>query len=234
MNLPGWFFSSFFVNISLQVAERALYFWNNEYFCNLVTDNVETILPIMFAPLYENSKGHWNRWVLYISREVLQNRRNIYLLTLPYRTIHSMVYNAMKLFMEINPQLFDDCSHDYTELQSTAEAREKNRQSKWDRLQQLAQSRKSITTGPGAGTGTGTGPSSLPPSTVAASTSSSPPPPPPEGRPTSSRNTEDMDTVTHDSQQRLNALKLQDESNASKERRLRERDGQNLNSVSAS
>jgi hypothetical protein len=24
---------------------------------------VETILPIMFAPLYENSKGHWNRYV---------------------------------------------------------------------------------------------------------------------------------------------------------------------------
>lgn len=46
-----------------QVAERALYFWNNEYFCNLVTDNVQTILPIMFAPLYENSKGHWNRSV---------------------------------------------------------------------------------------------------------------------------------------------------------------------------
>lgn len=45
-----------------QVAERALYFWNNEYFCNLVSDNVDVILPIMFAPLYENSKGHWNRY----------------------------------------------------------------------------------------------------------------------------------------------------------------------------
>lgn len=49
------------VLICIQVAERALYFWNNEYFCNLVSDNVEIILPIMFAPLYENSKGHWNR-----------------------------------------------------------------------------------------------------------------------------------------------------------------------------
>ena len=46
-----------------QVAERALYFWNNEYFCNLVSDNVDVILPIMFAPLYENSKGHWNKYV---------------------------------------------------------------------------------------------------------------------------------------------------------------------------
>lgn len=47
---------------NMKVAERALYFWNNEYFCNLVSDNVEVILPIMFAPLYENSKGHWNRY----------------------------------------------------------------------------------------------------------------------------------------------------------------------------
>ncbi|KAI1266704.1 phosphatase 2A regulatory B subunit-domain-containing protein [Xylariaceae sp. FL1019] len=90
-----------------QVAERALYFWNNEYFCNLVSDNVEIILPIMFAPLYENSKGHWNR------------------------TIHGMVYNAMKLFMEINPQLFDDCSHDYNEQQNNAPARQALRDRKW-------------------------------------------------------------------------------------------------------
>ncbi|KAH8805963.1 protein phosphatase 2A regulatory B subunit [Xylogone sp. PMI_703] len=97
-----------------QVAERALYFWNNEYFCNLVSDNVEIILPIMFAPLYENSKGHWNR------------------------TIHGMVYNAMKLFMEINPQLFDDCSHEYTEQQNNAEAREQARAAKWKALTEQA------------------------------------------------------------------------------------------------
>lgn len=137
-----------------QVAERALYFWNNEYFCNLVSDNVETILPIMFAPLYENSKGHWNR------------------------TIHGMVYNAMKLFMEINPQLFDDCSHDYTELQNSAESREQTRQSKWDRLTEQANKMKS---------GLGTAP--MKPINVKHET----------------------DTMTHDSQQRLDALKLHDE-----------------------
>ncbi|KAJ2901680.1 putative serine threonine protein phosphatase 2a protein [Zalerion maritima] len=103
-----------------QVAERALYFWNNEYFCNLVSDNVEIILPIMFAPLYENSKGHWNR------------------------TIHGMVYNAMKLFMEINPQLFDDCSHEYTEQQNSAAAREAMRERKWASLTEQAARRKSL------------------------------------------------------------------------------------------
>jgi serine/threonine-protein phosphatase 2A regulatory subunit B' len=58
------------------------------------------------------------------------------------RTIHGMVYNAMKLFMEVNPQLFDECSHEYTEQQNNAEAVKQNRQAKWDRLSQLAESMK--------------------------------------------------------------------------------------------
>lgn len=50
-----------------------------------------------------------------------------------------MVYNAMKLFMEINPQLFDDCSHEYTEQQNSAEAREQTRENKWKALEEQAQ-----------------------------------------------------------------------------------------------
>lgn len=53
-----------------------------------------------------------------------------------------MVYNAMKLFMEVNPQLFDECSHNYTEDQNNADAIKATRQAKWDRLTQLAESMK--------------------------------------------------------------------------------------------
>lgn len=63
-------------------------------------------------------------------------------LTSVYSTIHGMVYNAMKLFMEINPQLFDDCSHDYNELQNNADQRESARKAKWDKLQQQADKMK--------------------------------------------------------------------------------------------
>ncbi len=49
-----------------------------------------------------------------------------------------MVYNAMKLFMEINPQLFDDCSHEYTEHQNSAEARKEARDAKWKSLAEAA------------------------------------------------------------------------------------------------
>lgn len=53
-----------------------------------------------------------------------------------------MVYNAMKLFMEVNPQLFDECSHEYTESQSTAPARQQARNAKWEQLSQQAKARQ--------------------------------------------------------------------------------------------
>lgn len=44
----------------------------------------------------------------------------------------------MKLFMEVNPQLFDDCSHQYAEHQSGEAQRQKEREARWDRIAQLA------------------------------------------------------------------------------------------------
>lgn len=44
-----------------QVAERALYYWNNEYIVALMADNLSVILPIIFPALYMNSRQHWNR-----------------------------------------------------------------------------------------------------------------------------------------------------------------------------
>ncbi|TLD35708.1 protein phosphatase 2A regulatory B subunit [Venturia nashicola] len=147
-----------------QVAERALYFWNNEYFCNLVSDNVEVILPIMFAPLYENSKGHWNR------------------------TIHGMVYNAMKLFMEVNPQLFDDCSHDYAEQQNHASEKLASRQARWDKLSELASAKQNGRVQPPLPTTTGQGSKVVLPVKL-----------------------EEGESLSQESQRRLEGLKLQDD-----------------------
>lgn len=44
-----------------QVAESALYYWNNEYIMSLISDNAARVLPIMFPALYRNSKSHWNK-----------------------------------------------------------------------------------------------------------------------------------------------------------------------------
>ena len=47
-----------------QVAERALYFWNNEYIMSLIEENSNVILPIMFPALYRISKVRRNLWML--------------------------------------------------------------------------------------------------------------------------------------------------------------------------
>ena len=125
----------------------------------------------------------------------------------PSRTIHGLVYNAMKLFMEIDHQLFDECSRRYAESQETADERERARLQRWDVLAEQARRKQ-----PG---GAGT---------------VSPTPRPAVG--TSTTGADDVDPITHDSQKRLDALRLQDEVAASKdywdgaERRPRDPDRQ--------
>ncbi|KDN38870.1 protein phosphatase 2A regulatory B subunit [Tilletiaria anomala UBC 951] len=97
-----------------QVAERALYFWNNEYIVNLMGDNVQVILPIVFSALYQNSKSHWNR------------------------TIHGLVYNALKLFMEINPTLFDMCTNEFKEQRQNERQKLRQRDEMWKKLRESA------------------------------------------------------------------------------------------------
>lgn len=114
-----------------------------------------------------------------------------------------MVYNAMKLFMEVNPQLFDECSHEYTEQQNNADAVKANRQAKWDRLSQLAEQMKA----------NGHAPAVRPPATSNASYGSKP-----SSKVTSPMRQDDSDPLSQESQQRMERLRLQDD----RERRPKE------------
>lgn len=49
-------------NTHFQVAERALFFWNNEYVMSMMAENIEEIMPIIFPTLYRTSKTHWNKY----------------------------------------------------------------------------------------------------------------------------------------------------------------------------
>jgi serine/threonine-protein phosphatase 2A regulatory subunit B' len=97
-----------------------------------------------------------------------------------------MVYNAMKLFMEVNPQLFDDCSHDYAESQNNASERQQTRQSRWDKLAKLAEQRQN-----------GTADTKLPANAAA--------------KVGSPMRIDDNDPMSQESQRRLEALRLQDD-----------------------
>jgi len=101
-----------------QVAERALYFWNNEYIMNLIEENSNVVLPIMFPALYRISKDHWNQ------------------------TIVALVYNVLKTFMEMNSKLFDDLTANYKMERQKEKKKEKEREELWKRLDKLEITKK--------------------------------------------------------------------------------------------
>lgn len=97
-----------------QVAERALYYWNNEYIQSLISENIQVILPIMLPALYKNSKNHWNK------------------------SIHGLIYNALKLFMEMNQKLFDECNKNYTQEKLSEREKLTQRQEVWQQIETQA------------------------------------------------------------------------------------------------
>ena len=53
-----------------------------------------------------------------------------------------MVYSAMKLFMEVNPTLFDECSNQYRDEEDQSYKRQQVRDARWARLKELASERQ--------------------------------------------------------------------------------------------
>ncbi|XP_040168826.1 serine/threonine-protein phosphatase 2A 56 kDa regulatory subunit gamma isoform-like isoform X1 [Anopheles arabiensis] len=104
-----------------QVAERALYYWNNDYIMSLISENSKVIMPIMFPALYSNSKSHWNK------------------------TIHGLIYNAIKLFMEMNQLLFDECHRKYQAEQETEQEKLAQRDALWQQMEDLAARNSKLT-----------------------------------------------------------------------------------------
>merc|ERR1712167_272866 len=95
-----------------QVAERTLFLWNNDYIVKLINQNRQVVFPIVIGALYMNSKQHWNS------------------------AVHGLTFNVLKLLMEADPQLFDECSARHRTEAETQERREVVRNAKWAKLQE--------------------------------------------------------------------------------------------------
>mmetsp|Transcript_28548 Transcript_28548/g.86198 ORF Transcript_28548/g.86198 Transcript_28548/m.86198 type:complete len:474 (-) Transcript_28548:36-1457(-) len=96
-----------------QVAERTLFFWNNDYIVKLINQNRQDLFPIIISALYKNSKQHWNS------------------------AVHGLTFNVLKLLMEADPQLFDECSAKHRAEEEKEERTEASRVQKWAELQRM-------------------------------------------------------------------------------------------------
>lgn len=78
----------------------------------LVNQSRQTLFPIVVGALYQNSKQHWNG------------------------TVHGLTYNVLKLLMEADPALFDDCSAQHRVMEDREMDEQRIRDMTWTDLQQ--------------------------------------------------------------------------------------------------
>merc|ERR1711948_138708 len=96
-----------------QVAERTLFFWNNDYIVKLINQNRHVLFPMIIGALYKNSKSHWNS------------------------AVHGLTFNVLKLLMEADPVLFEACSANHRAEEQEEEARARLREQRWSILQEM-------------------------------------------------------------------------------------------------
>lgn len=100
-----------------QVVERALFLWNNEHLVNsgcLSRLNAQTVLPIIYGPLYKNSSGHWNA------------------------TVEGLAQNVLKMYMEYDLALYDKCTAAYFREEEEAKKKLEALNEKWHTIEQMA------------------------------------------------------------------------------------------------
>ncbi|GMY17821.1 serine/threonine protein phosphatase 2A 57 kDa regulatory subunit B' kappa isoform [Fagus crenata] len=97
-----------------QVAERALFFWNNDNIVNLIAHNRQVIVPIIFPALERNAKSHWNPAVLNLS------------------------LNVRKMFMEMDDELFLSCHSHFEEEEAKVILAAEKRKEAWELLENAA------------------------------------------------------------------------------------------------
>jgi len=93
-----------------QVAERALFLWHNDYISGLIADNRREVLPILYPVLHVNSESHWNL------------------------TVKNLTYNVLKIFVELDQTLVEQCSKAYLAKKVKDEARNQWKNDYWTSL----------------------------------------------------------------------------------------------------
>ena len=97
-------------NQHFQVAERALFFWNNDLIGSLTADHKERVFPVIVPALHNIKDAHWNT------------------------TVHSLSQNVTKMLIEIDSELYAAV----VGTKSSKEQEEEQRTNKWKRIRKIA------------------------------------------------------------------------------------------------
>merc|ERR1712228_295671 len=100
-----------------QVAERALFLWNNDVIAQFMSDHRPVILPVLYPALHVNLERHWNNTVTQLTTHIMQQ------------------------FMDMDEKLFKKVEAKYKETHKPAE-KARQRTAKWNKVTRIGMQNK--------------------------------------------------------------------------------------------
>ncbi|KAE9590247.1 putative protein phosphatase 2A, regulatory B subunit, B56 [Lupinus albus] len=100
-----------------QVAERALFLWNNDHIETLIKQNHKTILPIVLPALEQNARNHWNQ------------------------AVKILTTNVRKIFSDTDPEFYEECMRRFQEDEAKGKDLKSKREATWKHLEEMAATR---------------------------------------------------------------------------------------------
>mmetsp|Transcript_55850 Transcript_55850/g.93004 ORF Transcript_55850/g.93004 Transcript_55850/m.93004 type:complete len:505 (-) Transcript_55850:48-1562(-) len=97
-----------------QVAERALFLWNNDVIAAFMSDHRPVILPILYPALHTNLEQHWNSTVTQLTQHIMQQ------------------------FMDMDEKLYKQVEQNYKEHHKPLE-KAQQRRLRWSTVQQQSE-----------------------------------------------------------------------------------------------
>ncbi|XP_007020261.2 PREDICTED: serine/threonine protein phosphatase 2A 57 kDa regulatory subunit B' beta isoform [Theobroma cacao] len=97
-----------------QVAERALYVWNDEQFVKMASTAMEDVFPVVVEGMEKNLKLHWSK------------------------SVKQLTENVKAMLEEMAPTLYHRCLQETEHRESEACQEEMKRKQKWDRIEMAA------------------------------------------------------------------------------------------------
>lgn len=97
--------------LEIQVAERALYVWNNEQFVKMASSALEEVFPVVVEGMEKNLRWHWSN------------------------SVKQLTENVKAMVEEMDPILYDKCLQEIAHKEHMARLQEMKRQEKWERVE---------------------------------------------------------------------------------------------------
>ncbi|XP_059436506.1 serine/threonine protein phosphatase 2A 57 kDa regulatory subunit B' beta isoform-like [Corylus avellana] len=97
-----------------QVAERALYVWNNEHFVKMASAAIEEVFPVVVEGMEKNLKWHWSK------------------------SVGQLTENVKVMLEEMHPFLYSKCLEEIDLREYKARLDEMQRKEKWERIEMAA------------------------------------------------------------------------------------------------